>query len=316
MTAIDGTEEGKRRLEEYQERANRSFAEHIEWQDKHRVPPTIRVPQEFRPLRDVETMRPIVEPHRPETRPHMPEEPGSGLPSGSGREERSTEPPRGDMTDYGWDDAGLPIEQPHSEDVEMEFVGAHTPRADIGILEPDSVDEESTQTLARIRCSAERAPTSHRKCSKPSRSLRQATSKELIVSEIYSPPRIIQLLREIRTRRSKQVKHLMPGFAFDLTTNDPDDGLPWDWHRIQERQSQSAPARADTVPADRISDVHRVRPVAKTERCEIDRQGCAGAHSRASHISHEIRSVALRRAGRRRTLLPPQTPPLRGFLGA
>ena len=163
MTAIDGTEEGKRRLEEYQERANRSFAEHIEWQDKHRVPPTIRVPQEFRPIRDVETMRPIVEPHRPETRPHMPEEPGSGLPSGSGREERSTEPPRGDMTDYGWDDAGLPIEQPHSEDVEMEFVGAHTPRADIGILEPDSVDEESTQTLARIGCSAERAPTSHRK---------------------------------------------------------------------------------------------------------------------------------------------------------
>ena len=35
MTAIDGTEECKTRLEEYQERTNRSFAEHFEWQDKH-----------------------------------------------------------------------------------------------------------------------------------------------------------------------------------------------------------------------------------------------------------------------------------------
>ena len=83
MTAIEGTEEGKRLLEEYQERTNRSLAEHIEWQDKHRVPPTTRVPQEFRPLRDAETTRPTVEPHRQEARPHMPEETGSGLLLGS-----------------------------------------------------------------------------------------------------------------------------------------------------------------------------------------------------------------------------------------
>ena len=47
------------------------------------------------------------------------------------------------MTDHDWDDVGLPIEQPHSEDVKLDFVGAHAPRADIGILEPDSDDEES-----------------------------------------------------------------------------------------------------------------------------------------------------------------------------
>ena len=55
MKAIEGTEEGRRRLEDYQERTNRSFAEHVEWQDKHRVLPTVKVSQEFRPLRDVET---------------------------------------------------------------------------------------------------------------------------------------------------------------------------------------------------------------------------------------------------------------------
>ena len=49
----------------------------------------------------------------------------------------------------------------------MDFVGAHAPRADIGILEPDSDDEESTQILARICCSAKRAPTSHSKRRKP-----------------------------------------------------------------------------------------------------------------------------------------------------
>ena len=58
MTAIKGTEEGNRRLEEYQEHTNRSLAEHFEWQDKHRVTPTTMVPQEFRPLRDTNSGAP------------------------------------------------------------------------------------------------------------------------------------------------------------------------------------------------------------------------------------------------------------------
>ena len=52
MTAIGETEEGRKRLEEYQERTNRSLAEHFEWQDKHQVEVlAARVPQEFQPLR-------------------------------------------------------------------------------------------------------------------------------------------------------------------------------------------------------------------------------------------------------------------------
>ena len=41
-----------------------------------------------------------------------------------------------------------------------------------------------------------------------------------IVSEIYSPPRVTKLLRDIKC------KHLMVGYGFDLTIVDPDDGLP------------------------------------------------------------------------------------------
>ena len=44
----------------------------------------------------------------------------------------------------------------------------------------------------------------------------------------------------MRAQRSKQVKHIMPGFAFDLTTNDPDDGLPWDFGKESKRDKARA----------------------------------------------------------------------------
>ena len=84
-TAIGGTEEGRRRFEEYQERTNRSLAEHFEWQDKHQVLPVARVPQEFRPLQDIDPTGGRGTGHTSEA--HR-EEAGSGLPSGSAREER------------------------------------------------------------------------------------------------------------------------------------------------------------------------------------------------------------------------------------
>ncbi len=29
---------------------------------------------------------------------------------------------------------------------------------------------------------------------------------------------------------------LLPGYAFDVTVNDPDDGLPWDFDRPEKRE--------------------------------------------------------------------------------
>ena len=43
-----------------------------------------------------------------------------------------------------------------------------------------------------------------------------------IVSEMYSPPRVTAEL----LRSKKRFRHVLPGFAFDLTVSDPEDGQP------------------------------------------------------------------------------------------
>jgi len=50
-----------------------------------------------------------------------------------------------------------------------------------------------------------------------------------MVPEMYSPPRVTEELR--RSRKQKQFQHLIPGFALDLTVNDPEDGQPWDFSK-------------------------------------------------------------------------------------
>ena len=51
-----------------------------------------------------------------------------------------------------------------------------------------------------------------------------------IVSEVYSAPRTtaaVKLLPELK---------LVPGFALDLTTVDPDDGAPWEFDNSRKRE--------------------------------------------------------------------------------
>ena len=50
-----------------------------------------------------------------------------------------------------------------------------------------------------------------------------------IISEMYSPPRVSAELKKMRH------KHLIPGFAFDLTVTDPDDGKVWDFSKKEKR---------------------------------------------------------------------------------
>ncbi len=50
-----------------------------------------------------------------------------------------------------------------------------------------------------------------------------------LVSEIDSPPRVTDLRRRTRS------KHLMAGFALDLTVPD-EDGAPWDFNRKDKRE--------------------------------------------------------------------------------
>ena len=54
-----------------------------------------------------------------------------------------------------------------------------------------------------------------------------------IVSEMYSPPRVTAELRKSKS----EFRHILPGFAFDLTVSDPADGQPWDFSRPVEQET-------------------------------------------------------------------------------
>ncbi len=88
----------------------------------------------------------------------------------------------------------------------------------VGSLEPSYDDFISELMLQQIGSSGRSY----------ARERRQAVGK--IVSEIYSPPRITKEIRQGKWR------HLIPGFAFDFTVNDPEDGKPWDFGLASKRE--------------------------------------------------------------------------------
>ena len=87
----------------------------------------------------------------------------------------------------------------------------------IGCLEPTVDDFLSDLLLQQLGSSG----GSYR------REARSACNR--IVSEMYSPPRVTA---EIQRQRHR---HLVPGFALDLTVKDPEDGMPWDFSRPEKR---------------------------------------------------------------------------------
>ena len=68
------------------------------------------------------------------------------------------------------------------------------------------------------------------------REKRQAVKR--LVSEIYSPPRVTDMLRHMSNHG------LTPGLALDLTTFDPDDGQPWDFSVKAKREKVLKMTRA------------------------------------------------------------------------
>ena len=104
-----------------------------------------------------------------------------------------------------------------SQDVEMEFCGELNLMSEVGQLEPSFNDHVSEHLLNQLGSVGK----SFR------REARDAGKK--IGSEIYSPPRVTDLIRRIKSR------HLLPGLALDLTVVDPEDGLPWDFTKSHKR---------------------------------------------------------------------------------
>ncbi len=96
-----------------------------------------------------------------------------------------------------------------SNDVEMDFAGHVGASQGIGSLEPSFDDEVAEMLLAELGSSGRDRITDGHKAVKK------------LVSEIYFPPRITDLLKPTRSR------HLMAGFALDLTVAIT-DGRLWD----------------------------------------------------------------------------------------
>jgi len=82
-------------------------------------------------------------------------------------------------------------------------------------INPD--DHDVVQVLALLGAD----PRSYR------REKKQAVRR--LVSEVYSPPRVTEMLKQISNHR------LTPGLALDLTCTDPDDGQPWNFDVKEKR---------------------------------------------------------------------------------
>ena len=99
----------------------------------------------------------------------------------------------------------------------MDFVGSLNLIEEIGRLEPSFDDEISGLLLSQMGS-----------VGKSCRREAQRAGKKLL-SELYSPPRVTELLRRARSR------NLLPGCALDLTVVDPEDGMPWDFSLRHKR---------------------------------------------------------------------------------
>ena len=65
-----------------------------------------------------------------------------------------------------------------------------------------------------------------------SKSFRRETRKAFkrIVTEIYSPPRVTRMASLMPSMK------LLPGYAFDISQDDPNDGEPWDFNDSSKRE--------------------------------------------------------------------------------
>ncbi len=244
------TERGRARLHIHDERTTQVMAENIEHADTHGQAPAQARDQRQQPrafLERAPDSEAVVSARPPNVRPpeaarvRFSEQPAASerthqrasewtnMPGGDAAPltprgtPQADEPLVSDATEVRAQEDEMMAEQAAGDDVEMDFVGCVDHCAtDIGSLEP-SVDDQICEILLAQMGSSGR---SYRR--------EAAQAARRIVSEVYSPPRVTKLIRETRAR------HLMPGFAFDITTVDPSDGMPWDFSLEHKRRRARA----------------------------------------------------------------------------
>ena len=84
----------------------------------------------------------------------------------------------------------------------------------------------------------------------------------MVLSEIYSPPRVTKILSGMPGHA------LAPGVALDLTCTDPYGGLPWDFDKPEKRQRAHPLSRTEADGADWLSHVHGMVHLATFEQAQ------------------------------------------------
>ncbi len=226
LRAIAQTPHGRARIDAYEEKVDQAIADRIEAEDVAQAPPT-ESPQPREPLPHAEgSAEPANIEAAPRRASHVTQQGvrgGTGLPAeeASPAETPLARPDRPELIDDMFTDGdgvghGNAMETDAPEDADMGFVGS---------LEPQTGDVISSILLQQLGSQGRRYKRESR------------AAYRHLVSEIYSPPRVTA---EIKRSRNK---HLLPGFAFDLTVVDPDDGQPWDFTRRDKREKARAMLR-------------------------------------------------------------------------
>ena len=264
---IGQTETGQRRLEQWNERVDRSMAEQIEHSDKaaaaarergrdDRLAGGDQAPAKPQPRQELggaearergEAAGEATSSRSPSTGMATPSKSmasssdsqttrlGSGEGSFLPADEPATAKPRGvddvrasiGLPADAMDDSDAESRCPRNSDDELvdnedamdqDEAPGDAEMGFLGSLQPEACDAASELLLMQLGS----VGRSYK------RETRQAFGK--LVSEIYSPPRITAELQ----RRPR--KHLLPGFALDLTVVDPEDGEAWDFCQPDKRE--------------------------------------------------------------------------------
>ncbi len=221
LTELAKTELGQQRLTAWTERTNRGMAEYLERADNEAKGNGNTSTDDVHASNDKrETLAEA--PHEganPRLNPHdtTVEEPATGSTVVTRHDTQQGDETGGDdATPRNDEDRGGEAMQDKNAAEEEEPTAMDM--GFIGSLEPETNDLVSGLLLQQLGSTGRSYKREVRK-----------TFKHL-VSEVYSPPRVTEELRR------KPRRHLLPGFAFDLTTTDPDDGEPWDFTRRDKRE--------------------------------------------------------------------------------
>ena len=208
------TEDGANQLERFEARVDRAIASRIESGDVGAEQPQAQPAQADDDLADQRFAESAMLP------PHPRERQAPDAHAGSDPEY----PQAGDSEDEAMGET-LTVAELQRRMHRQSLRGPHpcdsrvpTRTAATGAQDDDAQEDEVTAILAVLGAD----PKSHR------REKKQAVRR--LVSEIYSPPRVTAMLKRMTNHG------LTPGLAMDLTTNDPDDGAPWDFDVEAKRE--------------------------------------------------------------------------------